>query len=322
MQNAGFSIQAESAFWTPMRRCFVVLCLSLAAVTTAPDVRAQSGGFEVASVKPSNPNPTGPLGAAPMVLPALGRLTAMNATLRMLVMAAYQKQPFEIVGGPPWQNSDKFDINARAENASLTTDQMLDLLKTLLADRFKLKVHTETREVPIYALVVARGDGKTGQKLTPSADTCPDIKVQQQQQLEALAKGGLSALAAMAGKPGESTPCSISPIPQSTPGAIGMKVRGQAISTLALLLTQLTGRPVADKTGLTGLYDFELTIDLRTLLNLYQELGINVGPLPPTLPEGPSLMTLLQEDLGLKLDSQRGPGDVLVIDGAELPTPD
>jgi uncharacterized protein (TIGR03435 family) len=101
-----------------------------------------------------------------------------------------------------------------------------------------------------------------------------------------------------------------------------MKASGQAMSTLALLLTQLMGRPVVDKTGLNGLYDFDLTIDLRTLLNLYQELGVNVGPLPPTLPEGPSMMTLLQEDLGLKLDSQRGPGEVLVVDSAERPTPD
>src|SRR5688500_5374148 len=138
-----------------MKKWLVRLCLGVvAALPLAISVDAQSAGFEVASVKPSNPNPTGPLGAPPMVLPALGRLTATNVTLRMLVMAAYQKQPFQIVGGPPWQNSDKFDINAKAEDGSLSPDQTLELLKTLLADRFKLKVHTETREVPIYALVL------------------------------------------------------------------------------------------------------------------------------------------------------------------------
>jgi uncharacterized protein (TIGR03435 family) len=76
-----------------------------------------------------------------------------------------------------------------------------------------------------------------------------------------------------------------------------------------------------DKTGLTGLYDFEVVIDMQTLMRVYQELGVNL-PMPPNLPEGPSLMTQLDEDLGLKLDSQRGPGEVLVIDAAELPTPD
>jgi uncharacterized protein (TIGR03435 family) len=255
-----------------------------------------------------------------MVLPALGRLTAMNVTLRMLVMAAYQKQPFQLVGGPPWQNADKFDINATAGgDAKPSTDQMLVMLQTLLADRFNLKVHTETREVPIYALMLSRGDGKLGAKLKPSADTCPDFKVQQQQQLEAIAKGGLAGLAAMAAKPGG--PCSFSPLQPSTPGSIGMRASGQSISTLTLVLTQLTGRPVIDKTGLAGLYDFDLFIDLQTIIRLSNELGINV-PVPQGLPEGPSLMTQLQEDLGLKLDSQRGPGDVLVIDSAELPTPD
>jgi uncharacterized protein (TIGR03435 family) len=304
-----------------MKRGVALLCLgaALALACTLP-AGAQSASFEVASVKPSNPNPTGPLGAAPLVLPALGRLTAQNVTLRILVMAAYQKQPFEIIGGPSWQNSDKFDINAKAEDASGTTDQILGMLQTLLAERFKLEVHTETREVPIYALVLARDDGRLGQKLKVSTDSCPDYKVQQQQQLEAFAKGGLSAIAAMRPKPGETTPCSIMPQP-AAPGSIGMKASGQAISTLSLLLTQLVGRPVVDKTGLTGLYDFELTIDLQTILRLSADLGLNV-PVPPGLPEGPSLMTLLQEDLGLKLDSQRGPGDVLVIDSAELPTPD
>jgi uncharacterized protein (TIGR03435 family) len=196
------------------------------------------------------------------------------------------------------------------------------MLQTLLADRFKLKVHMETREVPVYHLVLARGDGKLGQKMTASTATCPDFKAQQQAQLEAIAKGGLAALAGMMPKPGEAAPpCSITPLPPTTPGSIGMKATGQAIPTLTLLLTQLVGRPVVDKTGLTGLYDFELIIDLQTLARLYADLGVNM-PLPPNLPEGPSLMTLLQEDLGLKLDSQRGPGQVLVVDSAELPTPD
>ncbi len=283
---------------------------------------AQSKSFDVASIKPSDPNPTGPLGTTPYVLPALGRLTTQNTTLRILVMAAYQKQPFQIVGGPPWFNSNKFDINAKAEDGSLTTDQMLELLKTLLADRFKLKLHTETRDVPIYALVLAHSDGRFGSKMKASTDACPDYKVQQQQQLEAIAKGGIGALAASA-RPGETAPCSFggAQIPGGS-GAIALKARGQGIEILTLLLTQLSGRPVVDKTGLKGLFDYELTIDLQTLVRIYSELGINVPGLPANLPEGPSLMTSLQEDLGLKLDAQRGPGEVLVIDSAELPMPD
>jgi uncharacterized protein (TIGR03435 family) len=304
-----------------MKQRLIGLCVLVAAmVTLTVSADAQTGSFEVASVKPSDPNPTGPLGGTPFVLPALGRLTAQNVTLRILVMAAYQKQPFEIVGGPEWQNADKFDINAKSAEASPTTDQLFGMLQTLLADRFKLKLHTETREVPIYALVLARADRKFGAKLKPSTDNCPDFKVQQQQQLEAIAKGGLQGLAASAMKPGETRPCAFGSYPAGA-GLIGIKASGQALSTLALVLTQLTGRPVVDKTDLTGLYDFEMTIDLQTIARIYAELGINM-PLPQGLPEGPSLMTLLQEDLGLKLDSQRGPGEVLVIDSAERPTPD
>ena len=306
-----------------MKKYLGVPCLTVAtalALTLAG--HAQSRSFEVASIKPSNPNPTGPLGTAPMVLPALGRVTATNVTLRLLVITAFQKQAFQVAGGPPWQNADKFDINAKAADTAPTTDQMLEMLQTLLVDRFKLKTHTETREVPIYALVLSRSDGKTGAKLKPSADTCPDFKVQQQQQLEAIAKGGIAGLIAAAPKPGETRPCAITSAPDTgRSGAIVMKATGQAISTLTLLLTQLTGRPVEDKTGLKGLFDFEIVIDLQTLMNMYTELGINVGPMPP-LPEGPSLTTQLQEDLGLKLDSRRGPGEVLVIDSAERPSPD
>jgi uncharacterized protein (TIGR03435 family) len=283
---------------------------------------AAAQNFEVASVKPSNPNPTGPLGGTPMILPALGRLTAQNVTFRMLVMTAYDRQPFQIVGGPSWQNSNKFDITAKAEDGSATLDKMRLMLRGLLEDRFKLKAHVETREVPIYELVVARDDRRLGPKLKASTDTCPDFKEQQQKMLEAIAKGGVGALQGMLGKPGENKPCSMTQIPPSpdNPG-LGFKGTGQSLDLLVLLLTQLSGRPVINKTGLTGAYDFELTISLQTLQAIYQELGVTL-PLPPNLPEGPALMTTVQEDLGLELDSQRGPSEVLVVDSAELPTPD
>ena len=258
-----------------------------------------------------------------MMLPALGRLTAQNMTLRLLVIGAYQKMPFEIIGGPPWQNADKFDIQAKAEDASISTDGMLKLLQALLADRFKLKVHTETRDVPIYNLVVARSDGKLGPLLKPSTDTCPDFQETRQKQLEALARGGAAAVQSLMGRPGENKPCSITQVPPSpaNPASLTLQARGQSLALLTLLLRQFVGRPVVDKTGLTGAYDYDVTISLQTLLGLYQELGIN-APAPPNLPEGPSIMTSLQENLGLKLDATRGPGEVLVIDSAEQPVAD
>jgi len=190
----------------------------------------------------------------------------------------------------------------------------------LLADRFKLKVHTETREIPFYALMVAPNDGKIGAKLKPSAAACPDVEEQQRQRYETLAKGGLPALQP---KPGETNLCSIELVPStSTPGSIALRARGQTMPMLSSSLTQLTGRLVVDKTGLAGRYDLDLIVDLQTLVRLSADLGGNPSSLPPGLSEAPALMTQLQDDLGLKLDSQRGPGEVLVIDGAELPMPD
>ena len=302
----------------------VLAATSVALLAQAPPPRAPAAAqsFEVASVKPSNPNPTGPLGATPMILPALGRLTAQNVTLRMLVMTAYNRQPFQIVGGTPWWNANKFDITAKAEDGSAGLEQMRTMLQGLLADRFKLKAHIETREVPIYELVLARGDKKFGPKMKASSDTCPDFKEQQQKMLEAIAKGGVGALQGLLGKPGENKPCSMTQIPPTPDNtALGFKATGQSLELLVTLLTQLSGRPVVDKTGLTGPHDFELSISLQSLAALYQELGVTL-PLPPGLPEGPALMTTVQEDLGLKLDSQRGPSEVLVVDSAELPTPD
>ena len=302
---------------------FVLAAAGAGPLAQAPQqAPAAAQNFEVASIKPSNPNPTGPLGATPMVLPALGRLTSQNVTLRMLVMTAYNRQPFEIIGGTPWWNQNKFDITAKAEDGSANLDQMRMMLRGLLADRFKLKAHAETREVPVYNLVLARSDGKLGPKMKASTDTCPDFKEQQQKMLEAIAKGGVSALQSLMGKPGENKPCSMTQIPPSPDNlALGFKATGQSLELMVTLLTQLSGRPVINKTGLTGPYDFELSISLQALAALYQELGVTL-PLPPNLPEGPALMTTIQEDLGLKLDSQRAPSEVLVVDGAELPTPD
>jgi uncharacterized protein (TIGR03435 family) len=194
------------------------------------------------------------------------------------------------------------------------------MLRGLLADRFKLKSHAETREVPIYALVVARDNGRLGPKLKASTDTCPDFKEQQQKMLEAIAKGGIGALQSMMGKPGENKPCSMTNIPPTADNpAIGVQARGQSIDLLVLLLTQLSGRPVVNKTGLTGPYDFELQISLQALAAVYQEIGVSLN-LPAGLPEGPALMTTVQEDLGLKLDSQRAPIEYVVIDSAQPPT--
>src|SRR6185295_16120934 len=131
-------------------------------------------------------------------------------------------------------------------------------------------------------------------------------------------------------KPGEVIPCAMTPMigggaagAQGTP-SFGMRGNGQSLTVLVQLLTQATGKTVQDKTGLKGLYDFELSFDPEVLLRMASQIGVNVpvgaNPLPPS--DSPSLLTALREQLGLKLDSVSGPVEVLVIDSAEMPMPD
>jgi uncharacterized protein (TIGR03435 family) len=308
-----------------MKRILSSLCVLAVVAAASPASRAQAPAavpirrFEVASIKPSNPNPASVQASLPVIVPAYGRLQAQNMTLRLLIEAAYQKQSFQVIGGPGWLNTTKFDVDARARDPKTSTTDLLEMLQRLLADRFNLRVHPETRQVPIYALMLAR-PGRLGPQLKPSTARCPGYKEQQQKMLEAMARGGIGGLTAMMSKPGESTACGISPAATKSAG-VGIKLTGMPILMLTETLTQLVGRPVVDKTGLNGLYDYEITIDAPTLIRMYAELGVNL-PNAASLPEEPSLMTNLQEKLGLKLDAQRGPGQVLIVDSAALPMPD
>ena len=281
---------------------------------------AASPAFEVVSVKPSAPNASSPLGMIPMVLPAgNGRFTATNVPLRLLVRMAYGLQDFQIEGGPSWQLSQRFDIVAKAADGFASGQQaMMPMVKTLLADRFKLKAHTETRDMPVSALVIAREDSKLGPHLKPSTSDCSNAAAEQQKLADALAKGGPGALAGMLPKPGENRPCSM--MPMLGADGFGMRADGQPLLVLVSLLTQATGRLVKDKTGLTGLYDWEIKFDPQVLMQVASQIGVNLPPgVSPPPSDSPSLLTALREDLGLKLDSERGPVEVLVIDSAELP---
>ena len=300
---------------------------SALAQTTKP---AAPVSFEVASVKPSDPNASGNVfGAIPSMRPqGAGGIAVSNMPLRLLIRMAYGGlQDFQIVGGPSWQMTSKFDIAAKApEGTTIASPDMQSMMKTLLADRFKLKTHTETRELPIYALMIARSDGKLGPDIKPSSSDCSGTEMQKR--AEELAKGGGAAVLSMMAK-GETIPCMIMPaINPSSPNPVngfGLRGNGQAMKGLTQLLTQVTGRMVQDKTGLTGLYDFELRFDPQVLMAMLPQLGINIPSVATAnLPasDSPALLTALQEQLGLKLEAQRGPVEVLVIDSAEMPQPD
>ena len=143
----------------------VVACLAVVlGLASHPAAQSPAGlAFEVASVKPSNPDVPGPSG-----MPVGGRFNASNLTLRELVLRAYELFDSQLDGGPDWPTSRRFDIQARARDPVAGMTAMLPMLKTLLAERFKLKVHTERREMPIYTLVVARDDGRLGPNIMRS----------------------------------------------------------------------------------------------------------------------------------------------------------
>ena len=307
-----------------MKRVVVVACLAvMLALASHPAAQSPAGpAIEVASVKPSNPNAAGPLGgpALPTIRPPVGgRFTASNVTLRDLVSRAYGFFfDFQIDGGPDWQTSRRFDIQAKAEDPTAGMDAMLPMLKALLAARFQLKVHTETRQMPIYALVVAREDGRLGANITPSNADCSNAA---QELAEIKAKAGPGAVAELL-QAGKGLPCAIMPVPARVAGSMTMRANGASMAELAIFLTPSTGRMVQDRTGLSGLYDWEMTYDRGVSPRAAQQFGSNV-PLPTPPPsDSPSLTTALQEQLGLKLESARGPVEILVIDSAALPQPD
>jgi uncharacterized protein (TIGR03435 family) len=283
---------------------------------------APAAAFEVASVKPSNPNPdpNNPLSQIALMLPQPGgRFTATNTPLRLLIMTAYElKQDAQLAGGAPDLLAAKYDITARAANtATIAMKDLPQLLRTLLADRFKLKTHTETRELPVYDLVLARSDGRLGPDMTPSKSECKSDEVAAQQGA-ALAKGDV---ASFMGKP---APCMITTDTSGGPLNLLMRGDGQEMRSLVETLSAFTGRTVRDKTGLTGRYDFAMKLDLQMVLAQARRMGANIPAAAANIPQadGSSLMTTLNEQLGLKLDSVRAPIDVVVIDSVEALSPD
>jgi uncharacterized protein (TIGR03435 family) len=197
-----------------MNRAVVVACCAvMLGVPSRPAAQSPAGpALEVTSVKPSDPKATGPFGGPPLPMirpPIGGRLIASNVTLRDLVSRAYDVyDDFRFDGGPDWQTSRRFDIQASAAGPVDGMNAMFPMLKALLADRFQLKIHTDTREMPIYALVVARDDGRLGANVTPSSADCSPAARELAETREKAGPGGLAAFLRQArGCRARSCPC-------------------------------------------------------------------------------------------------------------------
>lgn len=209
-------------------------------------------------------------------------------TLKMLMATAYRVQQFQISGGPGWIDSDRFDVEGKADDLNASFEQLRLMLQSLLEDRFQLKLHRETREASVYTLVVA----KDGPRIKLSSDqTSPDLN---------------------------------GPVPAGAgPGRGAIRIGAGSLignaATLALfsrMLSQRLDRMVIDKTGLTGRYDFQLKWTPDGWESNQDPAG---NPLPSTNVLGASVFTAIQEQMGLKLAAARSPVEVLVVDHAERP---
>jgi uncharacterized protein (TIGR03435 family) len=216
-----------------------------------------------------------------------------------LVQYAYGVQEFQVTGGPDWVRSSRYDVSTKAESAT-TTERMMQMVKRMLAERFGLQTHVETRDQNIYALVLARRDGRLGDRMRLSSIDCAPI---------------IEAGKVVMPKPG-GPPSQCFWFVAGMNGVNRMRVDGIRMRGFASLLEMATLRKVVDKTGLADTYD----IDLEFL----PDRGFIPAPPPPgttQTSETPALLTALQDQLGLRLESARGPVEVIVIDSAQPPTP-
>jgi uncharacterized protein (TIGR03435 family) len=233
---------------------------------------AGAGPSAVVSIKPSKPNEPGGFSIT------TGRFQASNVTARFLIAIAYEVQSFQVIGGPSWVDVDRFDVEAKLEDAERDNGQERAMIQSLLADRFKLVLHRQEGETSVYALVVGP-KGPTGLKIKLSAN----------QTLGATPTGGV----------------------RIAPGIL--VATGMRLGLMASLLGTRLGRTVIDRTNLPERYD----IDLRWTPDVGE---VRAGPpdaSPPPDPSGPSLFTAIQQQLGLKLQSIKGPSGFLVIDRME-----
>jgi uncharacterized protein (TIGR03435 family) len=252
--------------------------------STAPKME-----FDVASVKQNKsdarPVTNFPLGPEDAHTPSGGSFSGSGVTLYQYISFAYNftVYDYQLLKSrlPAWVLTDRFDIQARS-SGNPTKAQMRLMMQSLLADRFKLAIHFETREVPVFALVLAK-PGNTGPQLRPHSDEPPCLT---------------------------SSPCDRFDSLPNPPGQYKIGARNVTMGFIAnVLATSELGRPVLDQTRLTGNFDFTL------------EWTPNIPASPDFIPDqsGPSYIEALKEQLGLKLESTRGPVQAPVIDHVERP---
>jgi len=304
-------VPQKQVFRTVVRLTCTALFAVAVVAMMAPGVRTVSmqsapPTFEAASVKI---NKSGSPQGFDRLSPG-GRFTVTNLSLEYLIRFAHERsprsrglEPFEVVGGPAWMRSDRFDVNATA-GREVSLNELRSMLQTLLVERFQLKTHSEARQAPVYRMVLAQRN-KLGSQLRHTEADCVSVPADPLR--------GIT--------PGQSEPCGyFGPSPTVPLGSdrAYQAIRGLTMPDFALRLYPYLGRRVIDGTGLAGYFDaeFEFTAEI-------------VMPPPPAGQPNPydgrvlpSIFSVLPQQLGLKLESQRGAVDIVVVDHAEHPTAD
>ena len=246
-----------------------------------PCLFAQSKKFDVATIKPNAEKDNRFMMPGG---PQGGTYRATGVTLKMLIMYAYGvPAAFQVSGGPSWVGNERWDIQAKTEGQTPSRDQFVDMLRALIEDRFQLKVRRETRDMPVYDLALAKSGSKL--KLHSGDPPKPEDRLRM--------------------------------------GFGSMRFQDSGLALFAHQLSLQLGRKVIDKTGLTGRYDFSLEWAPEPGQGGLEAIGLPPDPNfrpPPADPNRPSLFTAIQEQLGLRLDSEKGPVDMIVIDSVSKPT--
>lgn len=254
-------------------RCLIILIAVMAGVVgQSQGIRKE---FDVVSVKPSAPDLNGL-----MMRNVPAGITFTGVPLRMVMMVAYDVKSFQISGEPDWVRTERWDILAKVDGleSRIPMAQERPMIQALMADRFRLKAHRETKEMPVYFLTV----DKKGSKLAANKGAAPQIR--------------------------------------NGNGSLVVKKNG--MNWFAEWLSRKLGRVVLDKTDLKGEYDYSLEWAPAADEGNSEYTGVPLDAPQPPHPDtnGPSIFTALQEQLGLRLVSRKGPVEIIVIDSVEKPS--
>lgn len=296
MDNAGIPSASTQLVRLGVGIAFILSAGTLPVGSQSQPAEIVISRFEVASVKPhvSHADPSKISSTSP------GRFLATNIPLWFLILYAYEIPEYQLVGAPEWTNGSAFDIVGTYPPGRQPTDHETRLmLQNLLAERFSLKLHHEQRELPTYALVLARKDGRLGPQLQRSDVDCVKWAEAKLPKTDA---GGPSPVSPSGKRPA----CTmIATRTYLTGGA-------RTMEEIAKTLHAMVARPVADRTGLTGVFD----VDLR-----WSRYDLSADSATSDAPnDSPSIFAALQDQLGLKLVPQRDNFDVLVLDSITRPT--